>query len=76
MTVPYAQDEAWQRACRLITFMSKYIGKMAPGGYANLYVDLNEHFIAAGRTPDPDPWREVVEPDQRPAWPDLPRDRP
>ncbi len=34
---------ALQRADKLIKWMSGYIGKMAPGDYANCYRDLNEH---------------------------------
>lgn len=35
--------EALDRADRLITWMSGYIGQMAPGKYADCFSDLNEH---------------------------------
>lgn len=33
------------RADRLLQWMTGYIGKMAPGAYANCYKDLNEHGV-------------------------------
>lgn len=46
--------EDWKRACKLIDHMAGYVGKMAPGSYANFYADLNEHFISANKkTPPP-----------------------
>lgn len=41
--------EALTRANRLIEWMSKYIGAMAPGTYAECYRDINEHGIFMGR---------------------------
>lgn len=38
-----------ERANRLIEWMSKHIGAMAPGTYAECYRDLNEHGIFIGR---------------------------
>lgn len=37
--------EALHRANDLINWMSKYIGKMAPGSYHQCYSDLNEHWL-------------------------------
>lgn len=34
---------ALHRADKLIEWMSKYIGQMAPGKYGDCYTDLNEH---------------------------------
>ena len=42
-------ERAWLRACRLIEWMSDYVGDMAPGDYTNCYSDLNSHFIAQAR---------------------------
>ena len=36
---------ALRRADKLIQWMSAYIGKMAPGNYADCFRDLNEHGI-------------------------------
>jgi hypothetical protein len=41
--------EALHRADRLISWMEKYIGNMAPGGYADCFSDLNEHHIYMAR---------------------------
>jgi uncharacterized protein YgfB (UPF0149 family) len=38
-------DEAMRRADRLIQWMSKFIGQMAPGQYSDCYRELNEHGI-------------------------------
>lgn len=35
--------EALDRADRLIEWMSKYVGQMAPGSYGECYKDLNDH---------------------------------
>lgn len=37
--------EEFDRAARLITWMSKYIGSMAPGDYPDCYADLNNHMV-------------------------------
>lgn len=37
--------EALIRADKLIRWMAKYIGQMAPGDYADCFADLNRHFI-------------------------------
>lgn len=37
------------RADRLIEWMSKYVGQMAPGDYAGCYTDLNEHELLMHR---------------------------
>lgn len=39
------EEEAFFRADRLIEWMMKYIGSMAPGNYAKCYEELNEHCI-------------------------------
>lgn len=49
MMTPKEMCEALDRADRLINWMSKYIGKMAPGDYQGCYVDLNEHYLFMGR---------------------------
>lgn len=38
-----------ERACRLISWMANYIGKMAPMAYGDCFAELNEHFIAMNR---------------------------
>lgn len=38
-----------ERACRLISWMANYIGKMAPGAYSECYAELNDHFLSMGR---------------------------
>lgn len=40
---------ALQRADKLIRWMSSYIGKMAPGDYADCYRDLNTHAMFMDR---------------------------
>lgn len=45
MMADVALSAALQRADRLITWMSRYIGNMAPGDYGSCYSDLNEHGI-------------------------------
>ena len=40
---------ALRRADRLITWMTAYIGNMAPGNYAECYRDLNEHGLFMSR---------------------------
>jgi len=42
-TVP---REDMERASRLISWMTGYIGSMAPVHYGKCYADLNEHFMA------------------------------
>jgi len=37
--------EALVRADRLITWMSQYIGDMAPGAYKECYKELNDHYM-------------------------------
>lgn len=39
------ENEALERADRLIAWMSRYIGKMAPGDYGDCYADLNAHYL-------------------------------
>lgn len=48
-TIDMPSREEWDRACKLIDFFAGYIGDMAPGPYADLFSDLNEHFITANR---------------------------
>ena len=38
--------ESFERAARLVDHYSQYIGRVAPGAYADLIADLNEHFLA------------------------------
>jgi hypothetical protein len=38
-------NEALERADRLIAWMSKYIGQMAPGDYGECYAELNQHHL-------------------------------
>lgn len=35
--------DALDRADKLVRWMSKHIGQMAPGSYHDCYADLNEH---------------------------------
>lgn len=42
---PMTERDALERSDRLIAWMSRYIGQMAPGDYSNCYADLNEHCL-------------------------------
>ncbi len=46
-------EAALHRANKLITWMSTYVGNMAPGDYSDCYRDLNNHWVFMAKLKSP-----------------------